>query len=688
MLNFMRLCVSWVPNQLSEKIWNNLKRQKTFQLGTARRTLVDVLVLSVESPSIVDESYPARTASQKNKRYLVISTIAMGFAVAGVLVNPLFGTLSLPGFVYGAFPIYQRTWTSLRKGEVSVDVLSSITILACLGSGYYITMGIASITYSVSRVLLDKVTADSRKSVIDVFQRQPHAVWIVDNGLDVEIPFSKLTIGDTVVVNAGESIPVDGTITAGIALVDQHILTGEGQPVEKEQGDQVFASTIVLSGRIYIQVEQAGDETTVAKIGQILNNTTGFKTATQLRAEKMADRTVWPTLVAGVVALPMIGPMGTAAMFNAHFKHRMNIVAPISVLNYLHIMSQHGILIKNGRMLDLLNEVDTLVFDKTGTLTEEQPHVGAIYTCADYSEMDILRYAAAAEAKQSHPIARAILEAAATAQIVLPPVEEAEYKIGYGLTVTVEHQLVQVGSIRFMALSGIPLPLDMQQIQRHCHQSGHSLVMIACNETLIGAIELLPTVRPEAQQVIHALRQRANIQSTYIISGDHETPTRKLAEALGIDHYFAETLPENKAHLIEQLQAEGKSVCFVGDGINDSIALKKAKVSISLRGASTVATDTAQIVLMNGTLHQLPHLFAIADEFETNVKTGFLTLLVPTLIGMGGVLFFHMNLIGTIILAQTGLAVGVVNAMRPRFQARQKLDNDRPTLSNDASASL
>jgi Cu2+-exporting ATPase len=223
-----------------------------------------------------------------------------------------------------------------------------------------------------------------------------------------------------------------------------------------------------------------------------------------------------------------------------------------------------------------------------------------------------------------------------------------------------------------MEMTGILIPADMRKIIGFCNEQGHSLVLVALDNQLAGTIELCPTVRPEAKTIITRLRQLPNIKSMYIISGDHETPTKKLAQELGIDHYFAETLPENKAEIIERLQNEGKFICYIGDGINDSIALKKSQVSVSLRGASTAATDTAQIILMDESLNQLANLFDLAQKFNTNMRGDFLCLLIPTIIGIGGVFFLHFGLIHTMILTSAGLAAGVFNAMLPSLKNRRE----------------
>jgi Cu2+-exporting ATPase len=204
----------------------------------------------------------------------------------------------------------------------------------------------------------------------------------------------------------------------------------------------------------------------------------------------------------------------------------------------------------------------------------------------------------------------------------------------------------------------------MVAIQTRCHDEGHSLVLVAIDGSVAGAIELHATPRPEARGIIQALRRR-NITSTYIISGDHEAPTRRLAEGLGIDRYFAETLPEDKAALIEALRRAGKVICYVGDGINDSIAMKKSHVSVSLRGASTLATDTAEVILLDESLNQLPRLFDLARECSTNTRVAMAAVLVPSILSAGGVFLFGFGFAAARLLNVAGLAAGVGAAMLP-----------------------
>lgn len=621
-------------------------------------------------------------AEKQANRVFALSVASLGLAAAGAVIYWPLALLSAPGMVYAGIPIHKKSIKELTEGKVSVHTLVTVVTGGCLVFGYFVVGNLTAVFYWISRKLTIKVKDQSKHSLVDVFRQQSQTVWLVTDGMEVEVPFEKLKPGDVVVVNAGEVIPVDGKVTEGIASVDQHILTGESQPVEKEVGDSVFASTALLSGKLFIEVEHAGEETTAAKIGRILNNTEDFKSDLQMRAEMLADKTVLPTLITSALALPFLGPNGALAISSAHFKYKMSVISPISILNHINIMSQDGVLVKDGRVLDLLNQVDTIVFDKTGTLTQEQPHVETIYTYGEYDENTLLAYAAGAEYKQKHPIAKAIIEEATQRGLDIPTIQEGEYKIGYGLTVTINGHLVRVGSGRFMEISGILIPQSIQEGWHGSHDQGHSLIMVAIDEQLVGAIEVVPTIRPEAKAVIHQLRQLPHIKSLYIISGDHEAPTKKLAQELGVDFYFAETLPENKADIIEQLQAEGNYVCYIGDGINDSIALKKSHVAISLRGASTVATDTAQIILMDESLKKLPDIFNIAHDFDSNIKQGFIVLLIPTFIGIGGIFLFNFGLVHTLILSQVATVAGVSSSMLPLLtNSKNKNGNNKKLIS-------
>ncbi len=367
-----------------------------------------------------------------------------------------------------------------------------------------------------------------------------------------------------------------------------------------------------------------------------------------------------------------VGPIGATAALNTTFGYRIKMSGPLGTLNYLNLASHHSILIKDGRSLELLTGIDTILFDKTGTLTQEQPEVGKIVICDGYEADDILAYAAAAERKLAHPIAKAIVQKAKASNLSLPEIEDSNYQIGYGITVSIKNRVIKVGSLRFMTMEGMIIPETIEKAMAHSHAQGHSLVMVAINNQIEGAIEIQPALRPEIKSIISGLRQRG-IKYLAIVSGDHKQPTKKLAEELGMDNYFYDILPENKAKIVEKLQQEGQSVCFIGDGVNDAVAMKKANVSISIRGATSIATDLAQVVFMDGSLSHLCKLFDIANGLDSQLRKSLIISLIPLPINLIGIFFLHFSLLSTIVINQMSFWSGMGDAMRPL----QKIEHDK-----------
>ena len=605
-----------------------------------------------------------KSAKEKRmERNLVVASVDIGIAAMSLFYPPLI-FLTIPGVLYTCIPYYQFSYQAFKEGRLSSYMLDAILEGGMLLGGFFYAAVVENWLATTGILLLVKSENNSKQSLMNLFSNQPRTVFVVsDDGVEVEIPFESLQVDDIIKISAGQMIPIDGIITAGSASIDQHKLTGESQLAEKGVGEAVLASTVVLAGRIYIQTKKTGKQTVAMQLGDILNQTADFKNSIQSRGEALADRLTLPTIGLSLLFLPFLGLSSALAVFTNMFGYKMRVFGPASMLSFLNIASQEGILIKDGRSLELLGEIDTIVFDKTGTLTLEVPTVGQIHTCHGVSESEILKYAAAAEEGQSHPIAKAILAHAALSEVEWPKSLNARYEVGYGILVDLPDRVIHVGSHKFMAMKGITIPPEIAKALQDCHQQGETMVMVAFDEQLVGAIELQATIRPESKQIIDELRERG--MSIVIISGDHEAPTKKLAQTLGVDDYFANTLPENKAELVEKLQNEGKSVCFVGDGINDSIALKKANVSVSLRGATTIATDSAQIVLMDGTLNQLCQMFDLVQDFEANMKNNLLLSTIPSATCIAGIVLFHWGVFTGVLITTGTLFVGIGNSIWP-----------------------
>src|SRR6202048_569200 len=407
------------------------------QLGPAQIIeILDGALPSTEHPEQLD----------KLDLDLVICTASVPLAAVAQFAAPPLLPLSAALFAYTAIPSLKGAYNVLfKERRLGVDVLDSIVVAGCLATLQVFPGAILSWCLGFGRYLVRRTEDNSKKLMLGAFGKQPRYCWLVPdgrpgNGAEIEGPLDRLDKGDIVVVHTGEVVPVDGIIVDGLAMIDQHALTGESMPAEKGVGDRVFASTVMVAGKMYVAVEKSGSETATARIAQILNDTAGYKLASQHRGEKLADKAVIPTLGLGGLAFATLGPTGAVAVINSDLGTGIRMAAPLAMLSTLALCAQRGVLVKDGRALDLLCEVDTVLFDKTGTLTRERPEVGRIIASHGFTPEQILQFAA--EKKFHHPIALAILHKAHELGLELPATDDTQYKVGYGITVAVEGQKV------------------------------------------------------------------------------------------------------------------------------------------------------------------------------------------------------------------------------------------------------
>lgn len=610
-------------------------------------------------------------------------------AAAQFSVPPLLPAAGLL-FAYTSVTTFKEAYKVIfHERRLGVDVLDAIVVTGCLATGQVFAGSVLCLCLSFGRMLVKKTQDDSKRLLVQAFGKQAQFVRLYCDGEEVETPLEELKKGDVIVVHTGDAVPVDGTVKEGMAMIDQHALTGESTPSEKSPGDRVFASTLMVAGKVLVEVETAGAETASAKIAQILNDSAGYKLSSQHQGERMADRAVIPTLGIASVAMATLGPQGAVAVLNSDFGTGIRMAAPLGMLTSLALCAHKGILVKDGRALELMNDIDTVLFDKTGTLTRERPEVGHINTFNGHERNRLLQLVASAEQRFAHPIAKAILLEFEATGLPLLPIDDSKYQVGYGIDAAIDGYKVMVGSIRYLKLEGIEIPEEVQEVVELAHREGHTLVMAALDRQFAGVIELRASQRPEVLSIIKGLRDRG-IKHIAIISGDHEAPTRKLAQSLGMDEYFAGVLPGDKAEYVERLQKQGKKVCFVGDGINDSIALKKANVSISLRGASSIATDTAQIVFMEESLHRLCELRDIARALDKNVRTSWYLILAPNALCIFGAFTMGFGIMASVLTNNVAALAALANGMMPlkRIADEQAMKEAQQELSKTILKSM
>lgn len=632
-------------------------------------------LLEIVSEAVQTVVRESELAVDKSLRQVSLSSANMVFAGVATAFPPLLPVAALTTLVVSGHIFIGAFKAIFVHRKIKVDILDAIVIAMGLAFNQVFLAALMVFVVDIGYTILDVTSKTSHKLLARVFGKQARKAWLVVDGQEVECKVSDLRIGATIVIGAGEQIPVDGVVADGDAMVDQHALTGESAPVEKTAGEKVFAMTVVLAGRIFVRVSETGENTNAAKIVKIIEHSMEHKVRLQSTAEKIADIMVLPTLGLGAAGLAFVGPGAMMAIINADYGTGIRIAGPTALLASLSLAAKNGIIIKNGGKLESLCQMEAVIFDKTGTLTQETPVVGNIIACdGAFSEEEILAYVACAEQRFSHPIAKAIVQRAAALNLELPTIDESSYHVGFGIQVQINGASLKAGSMRYMERENITIPSRVSTHLEGIHKEGRSAVFAAVDERLVGVIELQASSRPEAYQVIETLRKKRGIQEIYLISGDHQAATRALAERLGINHYFAEVLPQDKAKYVKKLQERGLKVTMVGDGINDSVALTQADYSVSLRGASDIATDVADVVFMDGGLAKFDLLFQISENLRKNVRRSFGLIVVPNTICILGA-FMGVVGLGTSVLLNNGFnTIATINGFLPYYSVMEELD--------------
>jgi Cu2+-exporting ATPase len=609
---------------------------------------------------------------RKPYQFAIMSGV-MGLSVAAQFSAPALIPVALIGIGYLSATIFEEAASAIfREKRIQVDMLDATVITLCVGFGQIAAAGFMVWVLDIADLLLEKTRDRSERFITDIFGSQPRTAWLLRDGQEIEIAVADLRKGDIIVVNTGEQIPVDGVVVNGSAMIDQHSLTGEAAPVERHEDDKVYAMTVLVAGRIHLMVEETGEETLAYKIVTIINDAANFKVELQSTGERIADKMVVPTLSLGMLGYFTAGAGGMLAIVNADYGTGIRVAAPIALLAALGRAAQHGVLIKDSQVFESLKDIDAVLFDKTGTLTYDVPAVAAIVPASTaHAEERILLYAAAAEQRFSHPIAKAILAEAHRRGLRLPEHDDSKYHVGLGIAVTVGEVLVKVGSARYMEQEMIPLPAGIAEALDSTRARGHSAILIAIDDEMAGLIELQAQVRDEAKRIIGQLRTRG-INEIVLISGDHEAPTRELATSLEMDRYYGGVLPHEKADYVKMLQAEGKKVMMVGDGINDSAALSLADIAVSLQGASTIAIDVADVVFMDGNLEKFDYLFQVTDMLHNNVRRSFAMIAIPNSVCILGGLTGVFGLAASLVLNNGFNLISAMNAALAYHEVRER----------------
>ncbi len=521
------------------------------------------------------------------------------------------GTLTYParaavGWALGLPTIAEGVHALLTRG-LKVEVLDGAAIALSLLRGHYFTAGAITTLLALGRYLEDSTEKRSTALLKGLLRPQAETLWVVRDGVEAEIPAAQVQVGDVVVCGAGELVPVDGTVSEGEASVNQSSISGESMPVHKRPGDEVISGSVVEEGRLLIAVDRVGSETSLARISRFIEQSLRSKSKTQTKSSELADNLVPLTLALAGIKLFTSRDMNQAAsVLTVDFSCAVKLASPVAVRSGMYAAGKAGVLLKGASALDALYDVDTIVFDKTGTLTTGDIAVTDLLPANGLTPEELLSLAAGAEEHYDHPVARAVVREAKARNLPLPPISRVDFIVAHGVSAAIDGQNVLVGSHHFIAEDeGVPCQ-DMDDTAHTLRRQGKSLLYVAREGALVGVIGLRDDPRPEAGEVLDALKA-AGVSRVVVLTGDHRETANALARQLPqIDEVHFELRPEDKAAMVARLKESGRKLAYVGDGVNDAPALMTAHVGICMPKGADLAREAAQVLLLSESLFALP----------------------------------------------------------------------------------
>jgi Cu2+-exporting ATPase len=600
---------------------------------------------------------------------LALPTLSVALAFSA---NPIIRAINLPLMLWNAYPIALRAWRVWqRERRLNVDFLDTLAVAASLAQGNPMAGAIVTWLIKLGDWIRDLTAAGSRRAIRELLEFQVKTAWVIRDGALVSIPSSELAVGDEVVVHHGGVIPIDGEIIAGQALIDQKTITGEGLPVTRGKGEAAFAATIVRDGYLTIRATRVGADTTAGQIVRLVESAPIGDTRMQNHAERLADRLVVPELVLATGAAVVSGDFDRfLSLVIVDYGTGIRVAAPTAVLASMTHAARTGIIIKSGRHLERLAEVDTVVFDKTGTLTHGTPAVLDVLTYQDHiTPGHLLGLAAAAETKLQHPVAEALRIKAKEFAVNIPLCEEARYRVGLGVEGQVNGYYLHVGNERFMRQSDICVNKTAND-RCALDEQGYSCVYIAVDGALAGIVPYSDEIRAESRSVLHRLRSMG-VKNSVMLTGDNAVVARAVGRRLGLTRHFSDMLPADKADAIQELQRAGNVVAMVGDGINDSPALSYADVGIAMKHGAEVAHESAHVVLMEDSLWKLVKAVEISQGAVRLIKQNYaivagMNTLALALALPGGLITPTM----TALISNGSAIVATLNGLRPILRYR------------------
>ena len=590
-----------------------------------------------------------------------------------LVAGHFFRKLFLPAPIRAAYTVWRSiafVWKGVRcllRRRLEVEVLDALSIGVSVLRGDFSTAGSVMFLLNLGSLLEEWTRKKSLDDLARSMALNVDKVWVRSQGTEVLLPLTKVQPGDEIVVRSGNMVPLDGTVIEGEAMVNQAALTGESMPVRKANGATVYAGTVVEEGECVFLAKAAGGANRYDKIVAMIEESEKLKSSTENRALELADKLV-PWCLAGTVVTYALTRNVTRAIsiLMVDFSCALKLSMPLAVLSAMRECGTAHITVKGGKYLEALAKADTIVFDKTGTLTRATPQVVDIIPFSNSEKDDVLRLAACLEEHFPHSMANAVVRAAREQGLAHEEMHsEVEYIVAHGIASRVGGERVVIGSYHFVFEDEhCIVPADEQE-KFDQMPAEYSHLYMAASGQLVGVICIADPLRPEAASVLRQLH-KLGIRNTVMMTGDSYRTAEAIARQVGVDQFFAEVLPEDKANFVQKAKAEGRTVVMIGDGINDSPALSAADIGIAINSGAAIAREIADVTIKADSLEELVTLKTIANALQHRVSSNYRFVLSfnSTLIVLGALgilqpaasaLLHNLSTIGISLRSMTNL---------------------------------
>ncbi len=542
--------------------------------------------------------------------------------------SQLFYSLSIG---LGLWFVVPKAWLAIRRLRADMNLLMCVAVVGAICLGQWLEAAVVTFLFQVSLLLEHWSMERARRAVGSLLSLPPPTARVISEGCDHthDRPVEQVSLGARFVVHPTESIPLDGHVVAGESTINQAPITGESLPIDKSPGDDVFAGTINGAGTLEIEVTRPAGDTTMARIIHLVQDAHASRAPSEQWVERFA-RYYTPAMIALALAIAVVPPLLFAAEWSSWIYNGLVLLViacpcalvistPVSVVSALTTAAREGVLIKGGRYLEAAAGLRAIAVDKTGTLTCGEPVIRDIVTLNDHTRAELLYLAAALESQSTHPIAHAILRCAEAEGVTVASVDSYQNLSGRGASGIVGDEAYWIGSQRLL-LERMPDAISVHDKSYALTATGSSVIAIGNSSHVCGLISVADTIRPAASNVIQELHQ-LGVQHIRMLTGDNQPTGQAVSDAVGVDSFMAEALPEDKLREIEQLRNEYGSVAMIGDGVNDSPAMAAATLGIAMGAIGTdAAIEAADIALMSDDLSKVPWLIRLSRRTLRIIK--------------------------------------------------------------------